>query len=278
MAMGADEILMGPSSALGPIDAQLSWQGKQFSADALLQGMEKIKDEVVKTGVLNKAYIPILQGISPGELQSAQNALDFGKDLVTKWLVAYKFKNWTVHSSSGEAVTDDEKKARAKEVADKLCDHQRWLSHGRSIRIPDLEEMKLQITDYSKNPLLSDAIARYYALVQMIFFTNIYKVYETVGSQIMKGLAPPLPPPLQLQQLQRVTAGMHGSATFGLQCHKCGTVSQIQANFEPNQPLQPGHLPYPANNRFKCPRCGVEHDLIDTRRQLEAQSKRTVLC
>ena len=123
-------------------------------------------------------------------MQSAQNALDFGKDLVTKWLVAYKFKNWTVNSSSGETVTDDEKRARAKEVADKLCDHQHWLSHGRSIRIPDLEEMKLQITDYSKNPLLSDAIARYYALVQMIFFTNIYKVYETVGSQIMKGLAP----------------------------------------------------------------------------------------
>ena len=30
IAMAADEILMGPTSALGPIDARLSWQGKRF--------------------------------------------------------------------------------------------------------------------------------------------------------------------------------------------------------------------------------------------------------
>ena len=41
IAMAADEILMDAMSALGPIDAQISWQGKQFSADALLEGMEK---------------------------------------------------------------------------------------------------------------------------------------------------------------------------------------------------------------------------------------------
>ncbi|MGI8741790.1 MAG: hypothetical protein ACR2NN_04305 [Bryobacteraceae bacterium] len=49
--------------------------------------MEKIKKEVVDTGTLNRAYIPILQGISPGELQSAENALSFAKILVTQWLV-----------------------------------------------------------------------------------------------------------------------------------------------------------------------------------------------
>lgn len=37
LAMAADEILMGASSALGPIDAQLIWQNKQFSAEALLE-------------------------------------------------------------------------------------------------------------------------------------------------------------------------------------------------------------------------------------------------
>ena len=43
IAMAADEILMGTASALGPIDAQLMWQGKRFSADAFLEGMNKIK-------------------------------------------------------------------------------------------------------------------------------------------------------------------------------------------------------------------------------------------
>ena len=51
--------------------------------------MEKIKQEVTDTGTLNKAYIPILQGISPGELQSAENALAFAKVLVTDWLARH---------------------------------------------------------------------------------------------------------------------------------------------------------------------------------------------
>ena len=80
IAMAGDEILMGPHSGLGPIDAQIFYQGKRFSADALLEGMEKIKKEVVDTGTLNRAYIPILQGISPGELQNAENALQFRQD------------------------------------------------------------------------------------------------------------------------------------------------------------------------------------------------------
>lgn len=81
-AMAADEILMEPASSLGPIDAQISWQGKVFSAHALLEGMKKIKEEVVATGSLNRAYVPILQNISPGELQGAQNAYDFALELV----------------------------------------------------------------------------------------------------------------------------------------------------------------------------------------------------
>ena len=123
IAMAADEILMGPTSALGPIDAQLSWQGKRFSADALLEGMNKIKEEVARTGVLNKTYIPILQGISPGELQSAANALDFAKKLVTLWLAEYKFKKWKEHSSTGQPVTDSDRSERAEEIADQLCHH-----------------------------------------------------------------------------------------------------------------------------------------------------------
>jgi len=42
--------------------------------------MEKIKAEVEGSGNLNKAYIPILQGISPGELQSADEHLQGLRD------------------------------------------------------------------------------------------------------------------------------------------------------------------------------------------------------
>ena len=105
VALAGDEILMGPSSAMGPIDAQMTWQGKVFSVEALLEGFERIKREVEESGVLNKAYIPILQGISPGELENARNMRDFSQTLVTDWLVKYKFRRWVVHSKRRSAAS-----------------------------------------------------------------------------------------------------------------------------------------------------------------------------
>lgn len=44
--MAGDEILMDPTSALGPVDAQILFQGKRFSADAFLEGLDAIKKAV----------------------------------------------------------------------------------------------------------------------------------------------------------------------------------------------------------------------------------------
>jgi len=270
IAMAANEILMEPISALGPIDAQLSWRGKFFSADALLEGMEKIKKEVEKTGTLNKAFIPVLQGISPGELQSAENALEFAKRLVTDWLARYKFQNWETHSSTGNPVTEEEKLTRANEIAARLCDHRHWLTHGRSIKLSDFLEMRLLVTDYSQNADLADAIRRYYTLLQMTFTTNIYKVFETPISQIYRFMGAQVPPPQANPQESR-------SATIEITCGQCKTTSRIQANFEPDHPIQEGSLPFPGDNRFACPGCGAVIDLSDARRQIEAQSKRAIV-
>jgi len=90
--MAADEILMGELSALGPIDAQMFTNGKHYSADAFLEGLKKIKDESNINQRLDLAYIPMLQHISPGEIQHCENAQNFSKKLVTTWLVDYKFR------------------------------------------------------------------------------------------------------------------------------------------------------------------------------------------
>jgi len=270
IAMSGDEILMDESSALGPIDAQLFWQGKVFSADALLEGFERIKSEVEKTGILNKAYVPILQAISPGELQNAENAQKFAEELVTKWLAKYKFKNWATHSSTGKPVTEEDRKKRAKEIARVLRNHSKWLSHGRSIKLQDFNEMKLKITDFSQTPDLNDAIQRYYTLLQMTFGTNIYKVYETPASQIYKHLAPMVPPPSKLFEQAR-------TVELDVQCTNCKQVSKLQANLEKGVSLKEGYHPFPKDNKFKCPKCSAEIDLSDARRQIEAQSKKEVV-
>lgn len=269
MTMAGDEILMGPTSALGPIDAQLFWQGKVFSAEALLEGFRKIQKEVEETGALSRAYIPILQGISPGELQSAQNALDFARILVRDWLTEYKFKDWHTHSSTGAPVTEEERRQRAFEVADQLCSHSKWLSHGRSIRIDDLRAMRLKITDFTETAELSEAIQRYYALLQMTFESNIYKLFETLDSQIYRYI-------VEHNAMQK-PKGAQAKAMLSVRCQKCGTEAQVQANLGVAQPLEPGKSPFPADNKFKCTICGAETDLSNIRQQLEAQTQQPVV-
>lgn len=269
MAMAGDEILMGPTSSLGPIDAQVSHQGKIFSAAAFLDGLEKIKGEVTETGQLNKAYIPILQGISPGEIQNCENAQKFSGTLVTNWLANFKFKPWTTHSSSGEPVTEEEKWSRAKEIADRLCDHAHWLTHNRSIKIEDFEQMRLVVVDYARDPDLFDAIKRYYTLMRMTFDTNIYKLFETPTSQIYRFLSASAPP------TQAKPAGELAIVDF--QCPKCQNKSRIQANLSKPQPLQKGVIPFPKDNVFICPNCGTQSNLVNLRNQIEAQSKKNIV-
>ncbi|MFC1485717.1 Clp protease ClpP [Candidatus Latescibacterota bacterium] len=267
--MSGDEILMESSSALGPIDAQMVHPGKMpHSAHAFLEGFKNIKEEVTETGTLNRAYIPILQNISPADIQACENAQDFSKDIVTKWLSNYKFKFWEKHSKTGKKVTKEEKQERAEEIAEILCNHKKWLSHGRSITIKDLRErMRLKITDYCENEKLCDAIRRYYILLRMTFETTpIFKIIETPESQIYRH-----------EITQQVTPKSPVSAIINITCSKCGKTSKIQANFKKGVPLDKQARPFPKDNKFICPKCGQEHDTIDIRREIESQTSKKIL-
>ncbi len=269
-AMAGDEILMGEGSALGPIDAQiLHSNNKRFSAHAFLEGLNKIKEEVAETKRLNPAYIPILQNISPGEIQHCLNAQEFSASLVRDWLERFKFKYWEMRETSGEPVTAEYKKARAREIAGKLCDQSRWLTHGRSIRIRELEgELNLKIVNYSKIPDLNDAINRYYTLLRMAFETNLFKVFETPVSQIYRFTGM-----LAVQRKEQEP----DIATVELSCPKCKRKLNVQANLGRKAPLQPGAIPYPVENDvLKCPQCGTENNLAGLKLKLEGQSGKKI--
>ena len=270
-AMAGDEILMGDTSGLGPIDAQIFAKGKKFSADAFLEGLDKIKKNIEKTGKLNPAYIPILQQISPGEIQHYENAQDFSKKLVTEWLEKYKFKYWEKHSS-GEPVTQEERHKRADEIAEELCSQKRWLTHGRSITHDDFEKLRVKITDYSKIPELNDAITRYHILLRMSFEqTPLYKIFETVDSQIYRFVNPVnITPAPTLEKIDKIN--------MNLECPQCKDKFTLQVNLEKHAPLEDGKLPYPvSNNLFKCPKCNKEIDVSQGRVQIEAQTGKKVV-
>ncbi|WNY23958.1 hypothetical protein MmiHf6_12820 [Methanimicrococcus hongohii] len=272
--MAADEILMGELSTLGPIDVQIFMNGKHYSADAFLEGLNKIIDESNKKQQLDLAYIPLLQSISPGEIQHCKNGQDFSKKLVTDWLVDYKFKFWEKHNSTGKEVTLEEKKERALEIATKLCNHNHWLTHGRSIRINDLQEMGLQITDYSKHTELNDAINRYFTLLRMTFErSNVYKVYETPTSQVYRSTIPqpqiPIPPQSPNNTPNPILANV--------KCIKCNADLVLQINLGQEMPLQEGAIPFPKNNILRCPVCKHESSIKELRQQIEIQFNKIVV-
>ncbi|MDR0694018.1 MAG: hypothetical protein LBF81_01785 [Prevotellaceae bacterium] len=275
--MAGDEILMGTTSALGPIDAQIiSSNGKRFSADAFLDGLNKIKKEIEMTGRLNPAYIPMLQNISPGEIQHCENAQNFAKTLVTTWLKTYKFKYWDKHSKSGKPVTDDEKKCRAEEIASALCKHSDWLTHGRSIRISDLENLGLQIIDYTKNNGLGEAIERYYTLLRMTFdMTGIYKIFETCDSQIYQSISQATPPAITMPYSRSTNKPTKVLANFS--CPKCSTQHTIQLDLAKNIALEKNAIGYPAQDIFTCPHCAATTNLTPLRLQVEAQTGKKVI-
>jgi len=271
MVMSGDEILMDYMSALGPIDAQIQFEGKQFSAEALIKGFEKIKQESEDTKSLNRAYIPLLQRISPGDLQHAQNALDFAQLLVTDWLSNYKFRSWNVHRTHnpGTAVTPEEKRMRAAKVAEDLCNHSRWKTHGRSIRLQDLHGLGVEVTDYGQDSALADAIRRYHVLLRMTFDSGtVYKIIETTGSQILRFLLSP--------SASIPTPAVAEGVVAQVQCDRCKQTYNLQLDFDQLRPLQPGTTRYPANDILVCKRCQNQINVANIRQQVEMQTKRRV--
>jgi len=276
--MAADEILMGSLSSLGPIDAQIFSNGKYFSADAFLDGLEKIKKDVIATGRLNPALIPILQNISPGEIQHCENAQTFSKILVKKWLIKYKFNDWIKHSSTGEKVTDDEKNELAEDIASKLCKHSDWLTHARSIKLADLQDMKLKIYDYSSDADLDDAITRYYTLLRMTFeTTNIYKIFETIDSQIYR-FSVAGNPQLPVPNLKSVPHSQNQIAIIDFVCPSCKNTIRFQANLGKHSSLQGGNIAFPVKEcQFQCPRCKTVNNILHIKLQIEAETGQKIV-
>jgi hypothetical protein len=99
-------------------------------------------------------------------LRRFEQARDLTISLLKKWLVEYKFSDWTVHATTpakkDQPVTKEEKEARAEEIANALSDNKLWYSHGRMIGIATLTHLlKLKIEDYSYDDALRSLIRHY---------------------------------------------------------------------------------------------------------------------
>lgn len=182
--MSGDNILMDYFSVLGPIDPQV--QNREGKLVPALGYLDKINELIVKAqnDTLTNAEFVILKDFDLAELRSYQQAKDLTIDLLEKWLVNYKFKNWTTHRTNpdllNQPVTDEQKISRAKEIAEALSDNNKWKYHGRPINIQALKDLRLEIEDYSADTNRRKLIRDYYELLSdYVNSKNMYIFVQT---------------------------------------------------------------------------------------------------
>lgn len=170
LVMSGDRILMDYYSVLGPIDPQV-----QNADGAWVPGMgyiEKFRELVDRSaeGTLTPAELAfLLDKFDPATLHWLEQAREHGIDLLKKWLVQYKFKDWHETEDRGVAVTADMKIARAAEIADKLNDTRVWRSHGRGISLAVARrDLNLKIEDYGTEPQHSELNKRVSAFYRLL--------------------------------------------------------------------------------------------------------------
>jgi len=285
LVLSGDNIYMTDTGSLGPIDAQIKIGRTVVSAHDYKEWVDQRRIEAETKGGLNPFDAVMVAQISPGELYGVINSLEFAKDLVKEWLENYKFKNWRTTRTRGIEVTEEMKKNRALEVADMFCNHTEWRTHGRSLKIEDLQH-HLIIESVDSDPQLADIVYRIKTVIRLIFDgSTIYKLYFLSDFKLTKTFSVstgniPAPNPVSSDKVQKQYEGVE----VQVRCPKCGMHHLIYGYLDINSDqIKDAKLKINPNisdnNVLVCsnPSCKFEIDLKPIKSQIETQSKRKVI-
>lgn len=282
LVLSGNEISMTQSGSLGPIDAQIKIGRSTISAYDYMEWVRKKQELAEKEGRLSPFDATMIAQISPGELGSVEHGLKFAEEMVVNWLTKYKFKEWTETETKGIKVTDEMKYKRAEKIASDLTNHGKWRSHGRSLKIEDLEEIGLRINKIDENLDLADIVYRIQTIIKMLFgTTNIYKIFATADEKLFRTaiqIQNPMSTPLEKSQddVQKIDA-----VEVNVTCPQCGEVHKLYAKFTDNRNIDEdkklkGFKQFPNNNKLLC-KCGFEIDLSGIKNDIETKVGKKIL-
>jgi serine dehydrogenase proteinase len=168
LALGADKILMGYCSELGPIDPQVpiavSGVTQWVSALAFVESRDKLMDQIAEATKKGKPTVGLLQqlaGLNIPFTDEMENWIGFAKKtaatLLDKYMLINKFP---------KAKT---RRKKANDIAEKLLSKQLFPVHGQFIDGATAQELDLEVEVLDKNDKLWELIWQYYirAEVQM---------------------------------------------------------------------------------------------------------------
>ena len=272
MALSADKILMTKSGSLGPIDAQVKIGRSQQSAYDYMDWVKKKHKQANRNGKLNPFDATMVAQISPGELAGVNNSLNFAEDLVVEWLPEYMFKNL---NHNGKNLTQKQKESKAKKVVKSLINHNKWRSHGRSIKIDDLEKIGLPIKKIDSDKNLCDIVYRIQTVIRLLYgSSNTFKIFATQDEKIFGNATAVNAPP-------KVNPKTADVVELGVECPQCKTKHKLYMKFVNNPKIDrdmkaKGNTVFPKDNKLVCS-CGFTIDLTCMRNDIERQVGKKVL-
>lgn len=166
LALSGDELLMDYFAVLGPIDPQVPRNNRLIPALSYLTQFERLMKKF-EEGKATTGDFALLDKFDLAELHQFEEAKELSVSLLENWLATYKFKDWVHTEARKAAVSADDRRRRAQEIARQLANHERWHSHGRGISMEVLRrDLNLRVTDFETVPGLKDRIDQYSRFVR----------------------------------------------------------------------------------------------------------------
>ena len=150
IALGADEILMGYLSELGPIDPQFSSGigGPMTPARSFIDGLDMIRKNVKENEDPIELYYPMINKLKPETIAQAESAIEGAREFAEKWLKLTQLSHNLRHAT---------------QVAKWLSDGKKYKSHGKVLNFEECKSiLKLNVTEIEKESSLWNDIWELY--------------------------------------------------------------------------------------------------------------------
>jgi ATP-dependent protease ClpP protease subunit len=182
IALGADEIVMGNTSEIGPIDAQVvavvAGVPRYVSAQSFIDAREDLleKYKIAKKAKEDvKPYLQMFASLDIPYIQECQRMMDFGRDVVRGLLTKYMFAG------------DADAQQKADKVVGVLSSVKKHKVHGRIIDGNTARtELGLKVKLLPKDDLLWQKVWEYYTRAEIsLGRSNSPKMFETRHEVLM---------------------------------------------------------------------------------------------
>lgn len=162
LALGADEIRLGPTSDLGPVDPQMFLAGRWIQAKNILRAVEQAEIAVRADGALAGLWAALLAEVSAIDAQEAKSALDRTAPMIRQ-VVGYR----------SDPPTPDQAETFVTALVEALQEQNH--SHGHTLGAEELVEMNLPIVKLDPNSWEWECIWRLWTLYKVQIDGPIYE-------------------------------------------------------------------------------------------------------